>query len=121
MKTKFEIIEETANFYNSYNRGYQDKYCAYYSFNTGRQCAVGRCLGDSKSFQEQYGGDDTIDSIIRDNDLNLDDYLKEEYRGHDIKFWFDLQLFHDTEGNWDVYGLSERGIQNKKNLIINYK
>lgn len=111
--TKLEILEETANFYNSYNRGYNKySYGCEYLTSDGRTCAVGRCLIDPKVFMKEY-----IGSI--DNDYAkeiLEDNLKEEYRGHSNSFWLDLQMFHDNPCFWDENGMTENGITYYNNL-----
>lgn len=120
MKTKLEIIEETANFYNSYTRAYDPirHTCVYNTPEDLKQCAVDRCLIDPKMFEEQYGKDGyNISSVVRRGNLKLDDYLKEEYRGHGIYFWRSLQEFHDDENNWNENGLSDIGIVEKNRLI----
>lgn len=43
------------------------------------------------------------------NRVMLETYLKEEYRGHDIGFWCELQRLHDRTDFWDGRELSEKG------------
>ena len=105
--TKLEILEETANFYNSNNRG-EYKYLT----SDGKTCAVGRCLIDPKVFMKEYIG--SIDSDYAKE--ILEDNLKEEYRGHSNSFWLDLQMFHDNSSLWEENGMSENGITYYNNL-----
>lgn len=120
MKTKVEIIEETANFYDLNNRGTIYGFNKYFT-SDGKQCAVGRCLIDPIEFQNVFRNGSI--TLITDPvyNINLDEYFKKEYRGHDSKFWSDLQRFHDDPSNWDERGLTEYGIKSKKNLIIKYE
>jgi len=102
MKTKLEIIEETATYYSedTSRRASTNGMCEYLTLD-GRMCAVGRCLIDPGAV---VGGG--AEAILGEN--GADKLLKEEYRGHDVNFWVYLQLFHD--GNyWDENGLTEKG------------
>lgn len=61
MKTKTQIIEETANFYNSGNRAAVEtenttNTCEYLT-KDGRMCAVGRCLIDPKAASQAVPGE----------------------------------------------------------------
>ncbi len=122
--TKREIIEETAAFYNTNNRGNMlntmDKCC--YATERGTNCAVGRCMNDEGL--EKYGDSDkAIGALI---DLRVTDYvsidylLKPEYHGHAADFWRRLQIFHDVKANWNEEGLSKMGMINKEILIEAY-
>lgn len=107
MKTKKEIVEETAAAYNLNNRasvlrnGFTS--CYYLTPDGERSCAVGRCMLDEKK-QELKGVLGGLDTIRFD-----DSYLKEEYRGHEKTFWKRLQFLHDDEGYWDEKGLNTLG------------
>lgn len=119
MKTKLEIIEETAAFYNSENRAYdeQDATC-YYQTADGKQCAVGRCMMEpSKYAWNTSQGGAGAESLL---ETNGDDILKPEYRGHDTGFWQDVQRLHDYIDNWDKNGLTEDGKKHKESLIRKY-
>lgn len=94
--TKQEIIEETVEYYKNNPFGYDlnrdgisEGGCVYYGPNK-QMCAVGRCLIDPTNTNIIFG---SVTSIGRNN--NLDDLLKEQYRGHDLSFWQELQSFHD--------------------------
>lgn len=124
MKTKLEIIDETVNFYNLSNRAMSGLGCFYHTQN-GKQCAVGRCLKDSDAFQEMIGKEymyssQSIDDLS-DSGLTLDDFLKDEYKGHDIEFWKGLQLLHDSEIFWNNEGLSHWGVDEVKRLRLKYE
>ena len=120
-KTKIQIIRETAAYYNSSNRASNrtNTNCKYYICKNGevRECAVGRCLIDSKSFKNRsYGATLTW---YNDNELNMD--LKPEYQGHTVTFWSDLQEFHDGSSYWNKEGLSPAGKERLNELINDYK
>jgi len=123
MKTKQEIIEETANYYNLSNRAVTLSGKCKYSTSDGRQCAVGRCFTDKEadSFCDFDGPVSFVNSTLKVNaNKELDDILKEEYRGHSIIFWMDLQSFHDTQENWNDDGISEVGLKEKAELLEKY-
>jgi hypothetical protein len=113
MKTKLEIINETAEFYNLKNRAViADGKCRYLT-DDGKSCAFGRCCNDPKELRAFEGY--SINKILENN--KLDDFLKDEYKGHEDAFWKSLQTLHDNEGFWDDYGLNYTGINQKQNLI----
>jgi uncharacterized hydantoinase/oxoprolinase family protein len=124
MKTKAEIIKETAEFYNLNNRGFnnQRQVCSYVveEDDITKTCAVGRCMTTEASckYGSFEGGVDDLESHV-DSPI-FDDILKEEYRGHSTTFWEDLQSFHDIESNWTATGLSLLGQQNYQHLLIMY-
>lgn len=115
--TKKEIIEETAEEYNSKNRATaylmsaELAVCKYITEN-GKMCAVGRCMKNPVDRSAQ------IDVVYRR--FGGDDLFKDEYKGHSVQFWTDLQNFHDTKKNWNKNGLSKRGETTKKHLIVLY-
>jgi hypothetical protein len=112
-KTKREIIQETAEFYNAKNRAVRshmgcDMVCVYFDPETGNKCAVGRCLNlpnvsivDLKGYVDIFTG--SIGSRV------LEDILMEEYKGHLPQFWDSLQSLHDREDYWNAEGMSEEG------------
>lgn len=134
--TKLEIIEETAAFYNTTNRGFDaEKGCVYLT-EDGNHCAVGRCILPEKidkfkprELAKVIKGGTSITSLFgisKDYDNfgqplyfgnDIDAYLKEEYRGHDLIFWRSLQSFHDDEMNWNDQGLSSQGKISKNQLL----
>jgi hypothetical protein len=117
MKTKLEIIEETANYYNLTNRGV-DEYgcCVYYDKDTGNMCAVGRCLIQPKKLKDK---ELTVDNLFKTSQGFR--RLKPEYKIKDQNFWMYLQLFHDNNANWTKKGLSTKGKAHLKKLKKLYK
>lgn len=118
IKTKIEIIEETAAFYNSSNRGIDKtgggSQCVYKDPSTGNMCAVGRCLetlpeNNNLSVIYLFRAD-----VGRKASYSM---LKPEYRIEDIHFWQELQKFHDTEKYWDDKGLTKDGLYRKNELL----
>ena len=97
--TMLEILDETANFYNSGNRSVDGGSCRYNS-QDGMQCAFGRCVRDEEV------GLLTEDMAVQPYFLSL---LKPEYQGHELMFWRDIQQLHDHGDNWDIDGLTEVG------------
>ena|SRR5688500_8026129 len=125
-KTTHEIIDEIAAHYNLGNRSvemraFEDKdglieereYSCLYNSPDGKHCAFAyMCIDPSKL--EEYCG---VKDLFRDDKVTMDD-LKEEYRGHDIGFYSDLQAFHDTRDYWTEEGLNEFG-KNKVESLKN--
>jgi len=119
--TKREIIKETKEYYAADpSRRAVDNYghCFYYQENTGNTCAIGRCLKDPKS-SKSVNGD--VDTLYKALGHKFEDNLLPQYRGHDISFWSDLQLFHDCNENWTARGLSEQGLADYNRLMRLYK
>jgi hypothetical protein len=120
MKTKLEIIQETQDAYphtlcravDEHRR--QGVSACYYidllsarnggRHNNGAMCAVGRCM---IAPEEAQGS--SVKFIWEENG-SLDHFLKEEYRGHEINFWIELQRFHDNGENFEDGGLSVAGL-----------
>ena len=123
MKTKLEIIEETAAFYNLGNRsvelsdsGFEN--CAYIG-RDNKRCAFSRCCLDSPevlSFLKEHEGDTADEVLEAAGDKGLE-ILKEDYRGHEDDFWNELQVFHDRDYYWGEDGLNEIGEERKARLI----
>lgn len=109
MKTKAEIIEETVAAYaDPSNRAIDEDGICEYSYN-GKYCAVGRVLLEPHKY---FGAIDCLASKSDCLDIpyaNIHLLFKEEYRGHEIAFWSDLQSFHDSSSNWSDKGLTEGG------------
>lgn len=125
MKTKAQIINETANFYNTSNRGveafinehgFEETRCRYKT-DSGNMCAVGRCLlPDSKAFNKING----VMTMFED-EAEMDSQLQPEYRGHSQFFWNSLQCFHDCDSNWNEDGLTSQGIEELNSLLEKYE
>lgn len=114
--TKHEIIDETVEYYSidpKNRRGISKNglTCVYYTETQGiiKMCAVGRCLIDPKVFASSLS---SVSHVLKDNDQ----LLKEQYRGHPIKFWLDIQYLHDWNSYWDEVGLTEAGRYKVKEL-----
>lgn len=119
MKTKREIINETAATYSSKNLSIARGKCSYRMTMKGkvRKCAVGRCLrADSVLFSARFNINTAISSL-HPNGVCLEAELKPSYRGHTQAFWGALQGFHDDRENWTLTGLSEKGEENKEKLL----
>lgn len=106
--TKIEIINETVQFYNSdpSRRAIEQNTCKYLADN-GNKCALGRCFTeDAIAKLGNYQG--SVTTLVYDLNLQEEDFqllLKEEYRGHSINFWSNIQKYHDHYyfwGNKDV-------------------
>ena len=124
MKTKVQIIKDTASFYNTSNRGveaftnedgFEETRCRYIT-DSGNMCAVGRCLlPDSETFNEVNGV-----MAVFEFETDMDSQLQPEYRGHSLFFWNSLQAFHDCNFNWNEDGLTSQGIEELNGLLEKY-
>jgi len=65
-----------------------------------RCCAVGRCM--TPEALNKYGNHSGFVNILvnANEGGDVDNILRSEYHGHDIKFWYDLQGLHDAPQNW---------------------
>ena len=116
IKTKVQIIEETAAFYNLSNRAHINNKCFYYNKDSTNRCAVGRYLNDDVAFSKDEQESRASD-IFKSQGFDI---LKEEYRIEDTSFWNRLQSFHDNADNWNSTGLSLEGENYKNELIKQY-
>lgn len=109
MKSKIEIIEETIAYYEEdpSRRAMIGTSCAYKTDN-GNMCAVGRCLTEQGlAFASEFANESDVYGLYETNE-GLDDILKEEYRGHELSFWSDLQSLHDTSSYWKAESKEHR-------------
>lgn len=122
--TKREILLETFDYYKSdpTRRGYsEDMGTCYYEFQ-GNKCAIGR-MGNA-DFDYSFRGDVRTYS----KKYPFQDHLKEEYRGHDLQFYYDLQRWHDSYLSWDspndkgdmVLGYTKQGHKEENELLEKY-
>jgi hypothetical protein len=113
VKSERDIVLETIAFYHSGNRSASIRHggemCDYFGSN-GKRCAFSRCC-DPKKDKElmQHEG--------KPVPLEFDEYLREEYQGHNRNFWMALQILHDVSDNWAENGLSEDG---KNTVELNF-
>lgn len=119
MKTKLQILQETADFYgqNPSKRGKSsiDGFCEYLTAE-GNRCAVGRCSKLNKKLQSISGLFSDVLQIMTDKQ-----FFKPEYQGHDPDFWRDLQIFHDGDSFWTKKGLSAKGRRKLQSLKKKYQ
>lgn len=118
--TRSQIIEETAAFYNTSNRGMISSVCVYNN-NLGDKCAVGRCMNEFGllKFGDFRGNVSAVKAECMEKRYGdgLDCILKEDYQNHPVEFWSSLQSFHDYNRNWDEYGLTKVGLAAKERLL----
>jgi hypothetical protein len=116
-----QIIDETVAYYTedvsrrTYNPDINN--CLYLGAN-GTKCAYSRCWkeGVYSSSMEQK----TPSSL--DSDGYTPDYLvQEQYQGHSVKFWNDLQTLHDNPKYWTENNISILGKEFVKELKDTWK
>lgn len=107
-----EVLQETIDYYDSPEKfGYNKEtaHCVYLDEDTGAMCAFGRCVMNPESLpQEEVPVEDIFDS-----NEDIDEVMKEEYRGLPLEFWQYLQRLHDYSS---VY-LSITDAMNKSDYI----
>lgn len=132
MKTKVEIINETAANYTLNNRSISDGGRCLYQGPNGERCALARCMMEPITVKEDLIVHTTQDSKygcmevygnhpFEDELVPLDTLLKEEYRGHIPEFWVDIQTLHDSSWNWTAEGLSDEGKETVQELLEKYQ
>lgn len=104
-KTKSEIIDEVAAYYNLGNRAFFidiKKEIVEYQYLTsdGRMCPVALFAENPK---QSWKGN-AMNAFP-----NIDEVLKPEYRGHGFAFWVDIQQLHDNGDLWTEEGLNKAG------------
>ena len=130
--SELEIIAETIEYYKNNPRGIKQNtqsVCVYYDVETENKCAIGRCLIKPEDFKDWYLNIEAImETLIPEIDNEklvnekLNSILKEQYKNHNLHFWKNLQLLHDTPQNWlcNEKGctLTKHGKENVKQMII---
>lgn len=130
MKTKLQIILETYEAYKDVkNRAFDPSACTcVYNLDDGaKKCAFGRCEIDPPkgaklgSLYRRFGYNFWVllPSLEKSN-AELQDALKEEYRGHDVEFWHDIQDLHDVHCYFDEETWSPCGLEKIISLISHY-
>lgn len=130
--TKQQIIQETKDFYAGDpvgRRALDVVFGCKYITEDGRMCAFGRvqinptdrCC-NVQLIVAQFIDPGKLKGLdINDSDVIPVGLLKQQYDGHEIKFWQDLQMFHDTHTYWDKEGLTKRGYDQFDHLMETYK
>lgn len=117
--TKEEIIMETANWYSqdtSRRAVGDDGKCHYYL--DGKACAFGRCLNSPEDFRNVRGSVKYLQNNAGID--NLEAVLADQYKGHSLEFWKDIQRLHDFKKYWDENGLTWQGSGQVHYLIIKW-
>lgn len=120
MKTKLQIIQETADYYSADpSRRAVDDGCCYY-FLDNKKCAIGRLSNIARKLEDVSQAYYTIEDLLSEK-FSDKQIFKKEYQGHEVKFWSDLQNFHDSEKFWTKTGLSSKGRRRLQALKKKYK
>ena len=95
---RLRILDDTAKFYNSNNRGLQPNGNCCYITPDGKRCAIGRLVSTEHAVKMQIQNDSITYAA-----------LTPELSALGILFLEKLQMFHDTEEVWNDNGLSDFG------------
>lgn len=104
--TKEEILEETIEYIKKDGRAVNEEGRCVYSpkrYNEDSDhdgCAVGRCI-DKRKYKKKFECIG-VDAFEEQLDVELDNLLKEKYKGHKLRFWSRLQRLHDSKSSWKV-------------------
>jgi hypothetical protein len=110
------LAKETFDYYmeNPRRRALIGSQCKYHT-DDGKMCAVGRCLIDAKSFENKVfdAVNDGLDSSnivgLIEYGFDIDNLLKDEYKGFNTEFWTLLQVFHDVTFFWSGSDITDDG------------
>jgi len=123
MLSKIQIIEETVEYYKTHNRAIDNKTHDCYYYRNGDTCPIGRCMENPEEFNNAI-----LNVLDIHKEYGIDKVLKEEYKGHHVKFWENLQNLHDCMQYWttsdlgdNVNDLTESGLECYNKLIEIYK
>lgn len=100
---KFELLVDTALFYNLDNRCVGNYEQCKYFLEGKAGCAIGRLI-KNKKLAKRLDSFDAASSVVYVF-KRLPDYLK----GYGMEFLQDLQDLHDVKENWTDHGLSKDG------------
>jgi len=121
--TKHQIIDETVEYYNNNPRSKDDRGCAYLS-KDGLMCGHSRCLTEKARTHiiDENDNGSSADDIIRK--FGGDDIHLEQYRGHSVSFWLDIQTLHDTDAYWIAIKngnlLTHEGLETVKDMKLGW-
>lgn len=118
MKSKIEIINETVEYYSgdtSRRALNRNGFCTYLT-RDGKMCAFGRCCINPEYLNTIRGTVLDLKTYLGD----LDEVLREEYRGHSAHFWREIQLLHDTHSFWGKDELTPDGRKKVEQLLRNF-
>ena len=101
--TAKKLIETVVDYYSSnpsrrslvYSKNGVASGCSYKS-DTGNMCAVGLFIED----HDKILGLDNSREITLWNETDLEDILRNEYKGFPLELWNDLQVFHDETSHF---------------------
>lgn len=120
MKTKLQLIDDLLKPYidNPKSRAVitisSGTSCSYLT-KDGRKCLVGQCMLPGP-WQKSVASASGLFSLFKEEDV-----FREEYRGHSVNFWSEMQYFHDHNGFWNYSGLTETGKLRLESIKQKYK
>lgn len=120
--TKQEIIRETVEFYKNNPRSIRGLRCVYVGYNR-EMCAFARvCKNPTEEWDGINDGSiysDIIDISRNFGDGNVDNLVKDEYKGHDMDFWTDIQLLYDVPRYWNK-GITTNTLTKSGEIVVEY-
>jgi len=118
-KTVTEIVELIVSSYNSNTRSMDSEKptrCMY-NASSGRHCAFAIMVKDTTIFTS------TLEGLGARQILNRlgTGILKDEFNGHNIEFYQDVQHLHDNYRYWDDEGITKSGREYADRIITTYE
>lgn len=105
--TMATILKDTKEFYekDTDRRAFIGESCVF-TAKDDTHCAIGRYLKpEYQTTDWEYNIDESVGTLH-----NFDGYLVDSVKGLPLRFWIDLQIFHDSSENWfPVQGMTVLG------------
>lgn len=118
---KIEIIDEMIQNFSVKPRAKngENSSCCYLNAE-GHRCGHSIFLRDEvvNEFDERQNTSSNAEDIIAKYG---DDCHKEQYRGHEPKFWLDIQTLHDYNPYWNDKSLTTEGLEKVAELKEKWK
>ena len=107
--TQKEIVLETVEYYRTHKRALDANGICKYLTEEGDMCAFGRCAINPSALEEGKHVAVQVD---------IEQILKPEYKGHDVDFWLELQRFHDGLRHWTANELGGQDVSEVGKVFI---
>lgn len=122
-----EALVDTALFYNRNKRAAFDKNggCSYQTAKKKRskKCAVARLMTLDAIETVVDKGMNGLDIITVASTLKLtnEELLQPKWKSLSLGFIADIQQLHDAKGNWDLYGITDKGMEKVRSMCMKFE
>ncbi len=116
-----EALVETALFYNQNKRAAYDKNggCSYHlTKKRSKKCAVARLMTLDAIETVVNNGMNGLDIVTVVSELKLtnEELLQPKWKSLSLTFIADLQQLHDEKRHWDLYGITDKGMEKIRSM-----